>query len=80
MVTDAKPVGKQVLGTAPVCRPVIGMITVAAMMGGFFIIIEDPIFGGLAVSLIVGLFVSTLLTLFVIPAVYYQWRRTAVTT
>ena len=58
MVSNAKPVSKQVLGTAPVCRPVSGMITVAAMMGGFFIIIEDPIFGGLAVSLIVGLFVA----------------------
>ena len=55
-------------------RP-ITLTAVAAMMGGLFII-DDPIFGGLAVSLIFGLFVSTLLTLFVIPVVYYHynWR------
>ena len=47
----------------------------AAMLGGFFIL-DDPIFGGLAVSLIFGLFVSTVLTLLVIPVVYYHyyWR------
>ena len=39
------------------------------MAGGFFIL-DDPIFGGLAVSLIFGLFVSTVLTLLVIPAAY----------
>ena len=42
----------------------------AAMMGAFFIL-DDPIFSGLAVSLIFGLFVSTILTLVVIPVVYY---------
>ena len=40
------------------------------MIGGFFII-DDPIFGGLAISLIFGLLVSTILTLVVIPVVYY---------
>jgi multidrug efflux pump subunit AcrB len=46
------------------------------MLGGFFII-DDPIFGGLAVSLIFGLLVSTLLTLLVIPVVYYayHWKK-----
>ena len=46
------------------------------MLGGFFIL-DDPIFGGLAVSLIFGLLVSTILTLLVIPVVYYayQWRK-----
>ena len=45
------------------------------MLGGFFIL-DDPIFGGLAVSLIFGLFASTVLTLLVIPVVYYHyhWR------
>ncbi|MBS1219495.1 MAG: acriflavin resistance protein, partial [Proteobacteria bacterium] len=42
----------------------------AAMMGAFFIL-DDPIFSGLAVSLIFGIFVSTLLTLVVIPVLYY---------
>jgi multidrug efflux pump subunit AcrB len=40
------------------------------MLGAFFIV-DDPIFSGLAISLIFGLFVSTLLTLFVIPLLYY---------
>jgi len=40
------------------------------MMGAFFIL-DDPIFSGLAVSLIFGIFVSTLLTLVVIPVLYY---------
>jgi multidrug efflux pump subunit AcrB len=56
-------------------RP-IALTAVAAMVGGLFIL-DDPIFGGLAVSLIFGLFVSTVLTLLVIPVVYYHynWRR-----
>jgi len=52
-------------------RP-IALTAVAAMMGGFFIL-DDPIFGGLAVSLIFGLLVSTVLTLLVIPIVYYAY-------
>ena len=40
------------------------------MIGAFFIL-DDPIFNGLAVSLIFGIFVSTLLTLVVIPVLYY---------
>jgi multidrug efflux pump subunit AcrB len=51
----------------------IALTAVAAMMGGFFIL-DDPIFGGLAVSLIFGLLVSTVLTLVVIPVVYYHYH------
>jgi len=51
----------------------IALTAVAAMMGGFFIL-DDPIFGGLAVSLIFGLLVSTALTLLVIPVVYYAYE------
>ena len=56
-------------------RPII-LTAVAAMLGAFFIL-DDPIFNGLAISLIFGLFVSTLLTLFVIPLLYYTllYRR-----
>ena len=43
---------------------------VAAMLGAFFIL-DDPIFNGLAISLIFGIFVSTLLTLVVIPLLYF---------
>lgn len=39
-------------------------------MGAFFIL-DDPIFNGLAVSLIFGILVSTVLTLVVIPLLYY---------
>ena len=46
----------------------------AAMIGAFFIL-DDPIFNGLAVSLIFGIFVSTLLTLVVIPVLYYAVFR-----
>jgi multidrug efflux pump subunit AcrB len=46
----------------------------AAMLGAFFIL-DDPIFNGLAISLIFGIFVSTLLTLVVIPVLYYTAYR-----
>ena len=47
----------------------------AAMLGAFFIL-DDPIFNGLAISLIFGIFVSTLLTLVVIPLLYFvAYRR-----
>ncbi len=50
----------------------------AAMIGALFIL-DDPIFNGLAISLIFGIMVSTLLTLVVIPVLYYavMWRRAA---
>jgi multidrug efflux pump subunit AcrB len=37
--------------------------------------LDDPIFNGLAVSLIFGLLVSTVLTLVVIPLLYYSLLR-----
>ena len=47
----------------------------AAMLGAFFIL-DDPIFNGLAISLIFGILVSTVLTLVVIPLLYYMaWRH-----
>jgi multidrug efflux pump subunit AcrB len=49
----------------------IALTGIAAMMGAFFIL-DDPIFNGLAISLIFGIFVSTLLTLVVIPLLYYS--------
>jgi multidrug efflux pump subunit AcrB len=52
----------------------IALTGAAAMLGAFFIL-DDPIFNGLAVSLIFGILVSTLLTLVVIPVVYYAALR-----
>ena len=51
-------------------QPIV-LTGIAAMMGAFFIL-DDPIFNGLAISLIFGIFVSTALTLLVIPLSYYM--------
>jgi multidrug efflux pump subunit AcrB len=48
----------------------IALTALAAMIGAAFIL-DDPIFNGLAISLIFGILVSTLLTLVVIPVLYY---------
>jgi len=61
---------RAVISSAAVRAKPIILTGIAAMIGGFFII-HDPIFGGLAISLIFGLLVSTVLTLIVIPVVYY---------
>ena len=50
-------------------RPIL--LTAAALMVGAFVIILDPIFQGLAVSLLFGVGAATLLTLVVIPVLYY---------
>jgi multidrug efflux pump subunit AcrB len=50
-------------------RPIL--LTASAAMLGAVPIIIDPIFSGLAWSLIFGLFASTLFTLFVIPVTYW---------
>jgi multidrug efflux pump subunit AcrB len=45
------------------------------MLGALFIL-DDPIFNGLAISLLFGIAVSTLLTLVVIPVLFYvAYRR-----
>ena len=74
-VRGGKPLQEATLNAAAVRAKPIALTALAAMMGGFFIL-DDPIFGGLAVSLIFGLMVSTLLTLVVIPVVYYHYHRT----
>ena len=51
-------------------RPIL--LTASAAMLGAVPIIIDPIFSGLAWSLIFGLFASTVFTLFVIPVVYWM--------
>jgi len=54
-------------------QPIV-LTGLAAMLGAFFII-DDPIFNGLAISLIFGIFVSTVLTLVVIPILYFAAYR-----
>ena len=53
-------------------KPII-LTGLAAMLGALFIL-DDPIFNGLAISLIFGILVSTVLTLVVIPVLYYAIR------
>lgn len=54
-------------------RPIL--LTALAIILGSLIMITDPVFGGLAVSLIFGTLASTLLTLVVIPLLYWRWQR-----
>lgn len=57
-------------------KPIV-LTGLAAMVGAGFII-DDPIFNGLAISLIFGILVSTLLTLVIIPMLYYLYARSRV--
>ncbi|MBC3765553.1 efflux RND transporter permease subunit [Neptunicella marina] len=72
-VAAGKDLQQATIEAAAVRSTPIALTAIAAMMGGFFIL-DDPIFGGLAVSLIFGLLVSTILTLVVIPVVYYAYN------
>lgn len=53
-------------------RPIL--LTALAIIFGSAVMVSDPVFGGLAVSLIFGTLLSTLLTLIVIPLLYYVWQ------
>ena len=63
-----------VLQSAAARAKPIALTGLAAMIGATFIL-DDPIFNGLAISLIFGILVSTLLTLVVIPVLYYVAYR-----
>ncbi|MDO8285742.1 MAG: efflux RND transporter permease subunit [Rhodoferax sp.] len=73
-VREGLPFKVAVLQSAVVRAQPIVLTGVAAMIGAFFIL-DDPIFNGLAISLIFGILVSTLLTLVVIPVLYYALYR-----
>ena len=68
------PFAQAVVQSASVRAQPIALTGLAAMMGAFFIL-DDPIFNGLAISLIFGIAVSTMLTLVVIPVLYYAMYR-----
>ena len=60
-------------------RPIL--LTALALVVGSFVILDDPIFRGMAISLLSGSVVSTLLTLFVVPLLIERiegpsWNRT----
>jgi multidrug efflux pump subunit AcrB len=66
--------GTAVVQAAAVRAQPIVLTGLAAMTGAVFIL-DDPIFNGLAISLLFGILVSTLLTLVVIPVLYYAVNR-----
>ncbi|WP_424962096.1 efflux RND transporter permease subunit [Ekhidna sp.] len=51
------------------------LLTTGAVVIGASIILFDPIFQGLAISLVAGAIVSTMLTLIVVPLIYYMTER-----
>ena len=65
---------RQVLMEAGAIRFTPILLTALAAMIGAAVILADPIFQGLAISLLFGLLSSTLLTVLVIPAVYVVLR------
>jgi multidrug efflux pump subunit AcrB len=77
-VAEGTPLQEAVIHAAAARAKPIALTGLAAMLGALFIL-DDPIFNGLAVSLLFGIFVSTLLTLVVIPVLYYaaRYRRVA---
>jgi multidrug efflux pump subunit AcrB len=63
-----------VIQSAAVRAKPIMLTGVAAMTGAFFIL-DDPIFNGLAISLIFGILVSSLMTLILIPLLFFVLKR-----
>ena len=66
------PFEEAVIRSGAVRAKPIALTGLAAMLGALFIL-DDPIFSGLAISLIFGILVSTLLTLVIIPVMYYAF-------
>ncbi|MCG9042397.1 efflux RND transporter permease subunit, partial [Laribacter hongkongensis] len=69
-VARGVPFKEAVVDSAATRAQPIALTALAAMLGALFIL-DDPIFNGLAISLIFGILVSTVLTLLVIPLLYY---------
>ena len=71
---------KQAIIDAGAVRTTPILLTTGAVVIGAIIILFDPIFQGLAISLVFGAIVSTLLTLIVVPLIYYmsekkKWKK-----
>jgi multidrug efflux pump subunit AcrB len=73
-IAQGRELADAVIRAAAVRARPIALTALAAMTGAFFIL-DDPIFNGLAVSLIFGILVSTLLTLVLIPILYFSHQR-----
>ncbi len=68
------PFARAIVDAAAARAKPIALTGLAAMVGALFIL-DDPIFSGLAIALVFGILVSTLLTLVVIPVLYYAVNR-----
>jgi multidrug efflux pump subunit AcrB len=66
---------KQAIIEAGAVRTIPILLTTGAVVIGATIILFDPIFQGLAISLVFGAIVSTVLTLIVVPIIYYITER-----
>ncbi|WP_313114999.1 efflux RND transporter permease subunit [Aequorivita sediminis] len=66
---------KQAVIEAGAVRTTPIILTAGTVVIGAFVILFDPIFQGLAISLMGGTIVSTILTLLVVPLVYYMIER-----
>ena len=71
---DGVPI-KQAILEAGAVRMTPILLTAGTVVIGAFVILFDPIFQGLAISLMGGSIVSTVLTLLVVPLVYYMIER-----
>jgi multidrug efflux pump subunit AcrB len=68
------PLSRAIVDSAIARAQPIVLTGLAAMIGALFIL-DDPIFNGLAIALIFGILVSTVLTLVVIPVLYFMAYR-----
>ncbi len=66
---------KQAIIDAGAVRTTPILLTTGAVVIGASIILFDPIFQGLAISLVAGAIVSTVLTLIVVPLIYYMTEK-----
>jgi multidrug efflux pump subunit AcrB len=66
---------KQAIIEAGAVRTTPILLTAGAVVLGAVIILFDPIFQGLAISLMGGTITSTFLTLLVVPLLYYKMMR-----
>ncbi|MEZ4796492.1 MAG: efflux RND transporter permease subunit [Flavobacteriaceae bacterium] len=73
-VKDGVPL-KQAVIEAGAVRTTPILLTAGTVVIGAFVILFDPIFQGLAISLMGGTIASTVLTLLVVPLVYYLIER-----
>jgi multidrug efflux pump subunit AcrB len=73
-LNDGVPL-KQAIIEAGAVRTSPILLTTGAVVIGASIILFDPLFQGLAISLVFGAIVSTILTLIVVPLIYYVTER-----